>query len=170
MLEAVSMEFSFYKQEAGDTEGALYLGARGNRVLLGFIRTRRRTLERERWVQEYVELLHESTGGHTGQDRDKKRTRRRGRVSWSSPLCVFPKLLQYLQEANELFCDIPNPFFLPIYTIVPIATAKLIWLQLTSILRRLKGNGLAVPQASHFTCSMKFHLPHEHAPCCLKSY
>lgn len=53
-----------------------------------------------------------ASGGHTGQDEDKKGP---GEEAVCPDLTAVPfsKLLQYLQEANELFCDIPNPFFCP---------------------------------------------------------
>lgn len=52
-----------------------------------------------------------ASGGHTGQDEDKKGPGEEAVCPDPHHCDVFPKLLQYLQEANELFCDIPNPFF-----------------------------------------------------------
>ena len=54
-------DFSFSTNKKRDTEGALYLGARGKQGSAWLHKDEKKVLlERERWVQEYVELLHES--------------------------------------------------------------------------------------------------------------
>lgn len=90
---------------------------------------------------------------HTGQDEDKKGPGEEASFPDSHHCVIFPRLLQYLQEANELFCDMANPFFLPVYTIDTNRHSQ-IDLAATHInSQETEGNGLAVPQASHFTSS-----------------
>lgn len=66
---------------------------------------------------------------------------------------IFPRLLQYLQEANELFCDMANPFFLPVYTIDTNRHSQIDLAAIHINSQKTERNGLAVPQASHFTSS-----------------
>lgn len=80
-----------------------------------------------------------ASGGHPGQDEDQRGPGEEAMCPDPHHGAVFPELLQHPQEANELLCDMPNPFFFShLHNLIPIAIAKLIWLQLTSILRRLK--------------------------------
>lgn len=61
---------------------------------------------------------------------------------------IFPRRLQYLEEANELFRDIANPFFLPIYRIDTNCHSQ-IDLAATRINSwNTKRNGLAMPKAT----------------------
>lgn len=91
-------------------------------------------------------------GGHTGPDEGKKWQKRHWCPS-SHPWALPPELLQYLQEANELFHDLANPFSLPVYTVdtnhhsqIDLAAAPINSL-------KTETNGPAGPQASHSASS-----------------
>lgn len=90
---------------------------------------------------------------HTRQDKDKKGSGKEASFPDFHHCEIFSGLLQYLQKANELFRDMANPFFLPVNTIDTNRHSQIDLAAIHINSQKPERNGLAVPQASHFTSS-----------------